>query len=69
MLKFEYLKGLEDVDPFNISGVDGGKGSEQGKGRVDDTAVITYKTPFLVNGKPVTVSLALGKGVACNTIL
>ena len=23
VLKFEYLKDLDDVDPFNISGVDG----------------------------------------------
>ena len=32
------------------------------------TAAITYKTPFVVNGKPVTVSVYLGEGVACNTI-
>ena len=64
VLKFEYLKDLEDVEPFNISGLDGGKVSEQGKGRVDGTTLVTYKTPFLVNGKPVTVSLALGEGVA-----
>ena len=25
VLKFEYLKNLDDVDPLNISGVDGGK--------------------------------------------
>ena len=25
VLKFVYLRDLEDVDPFNISGVDGGK--------------------------------------------
>ena len=30
--------------------------------------VITYKTSFVVNGKLVTVYLALGEGVACNTI-
>ena len=41
VLKFAYLKDLEDVNPFNISGVDGGKESEQGKGGVDFTAVIT----------------------------
>ena len=29
VLKFSYLKDLEDVDPFNISGLDGGKESEQ----------------------------------------
>ena len=31
VLKFAYLKDLEDVDPFNISGVDRRKESEQGK--------------------------------------
>ena len=25
VLKFTYLKDLDDVDPFNISGIDGGK--------------------------------------------
>ena len=68
VLKIEYLKYLGGVDPFNISGVDGRKQSEQGTGRVDVTAVITYKNPFVVNLKPVTVSLYLGEGVACNTI-
>ena len=66
--KFAYLKDLEDVDPINISRVDGGKESEQGKGGVDVTTVITYKNPFVVNRKPVTASLALGEEVACNTI-
>ena len=59
VLKFVYLKDLEDVDPFNISGVDGVKEGEQGKGGVDVIAVITYKTPFVVNGKRVIVSLVL----------
>ena len=68
VLKFVRSKDMYDVDQFNISRVDGRKESEQGKGGVDVTAVITYKTPFVVNGKPVTVSLALGEGVACNTI-
>ena len=56
------------MDPFNVIGVDREKEGEYGKGGVDVTAVITYKTPFVVNGKPVTVSLALGEGVACKTI-
>ena len=59
MLKFSYLKDLDDVDPFNISRVDGGKESEQGKGGVEVTTSITYKTPLVENGKPVTVFLAL----------
>ena len=32
------------------------------------TAAVTYKNPFVVNVQPVTVSLALVEGVACNTI-
>ena len=46
VLKFVYLNNLEDVDPFNISGVDGGKEYEQGKGGLHFTAVITYKIPL-----------------------
>ena len=68
MSKFAYSKDLEYVYTFNISGVDRVKESEQGKGEVDVTAVITYNNPFVVNGKPLTVSLTLGEGVACNTI-
>ena len=34
ILKFKYLKDLDDVYPFNISGVDGGEKSEQVKGGV-----------------------------------
>ena len=68
VLKFAYLKDLDDVDPFNIIGVDISKESEQGKGRVYITAVINYKNTFLVNGKPVIASLALVERVACNTI-
>ena len=52
------------MDPFNISVVDVGKEIEQVKGEIDLTTVIAYKTPFVVNGQPVTVSLALGEGLA-----
>ena len=62
------MKDLDDINPFNISGVDGGKESKQGNGGVEVTTVVTYKNPFVVNRKLVTVSLALGEGVACNTI-
>ena len=34
VLTFVYLKGLDDVDSFNISGVDRGKETEQVKGGV-----------------------------------
>ena len=66
--KSAYMKDLDDVDPFNISRVYRGKESEQGKRGVDVTNIITYKTSLEVNRKPVTVSLALGEGVAHNTI-
>ena len=50
VLKFAYLKDMYDLDPFSISGVDRGTESEQGKVGVYVTAVITYKTSFVVNG-------------------
>ena len=68
MLKFEYLKDLENVDTFNIGRVDSGKENDKGKGGWYVTAIIAYKTTFVVNEKPITVSLTLGEGVACNTI-
>ena len=40
-LKFAYLKDMEDVDPFNISGVNGEKEGEQEKGGVYVTVVLT----------------------------
>ena len=58
--KLAHLKDMEDMDPFIISGVDGGKESEQGKGGLDLTTVFTYKNTFVVNGKPVIVYLVLG---------
>ena len=68
VLKFAYLKNLEDVNQFNISRLDKEKEGEQGNGGVDVTTVINYKTPIVVNRKPATVSLALGEVVAFNTI-
>ena len=48
------------MDPLNISVVDGEKEINKGRLGVDITAVITYKTHFVVNGQPVIVFLALG---------
>ena len=31
-------------------------------------AIITYKTPYVVNGQPVVVSFGLKEGVACNMV-
>ena len=47
------------MGPLNISVVDGGGEIKQGRVGVYFTAVITYKTPFIVNGQPVTVSHVL----------
>ena len=41
VLKISYIKDLEDVDPFNISGSDGVKESEHGKGGVDANELVT----------------------------
>ena len=41
VLDFAYLKDLEDVYPFNTSGVNRGKESEQGKVGADVNAIIT----------------------------
>ena len=60
VLKFVYLKYLYDEDSLKISGVDLVKERNNGKGGVEVTMVSTYKTPFMVNGKLVTVYLALG---------
>ena len=58
--KLAYLKDLYNVDSFNISGVDREKETEKVKVGLGITEVITYKNSFVVNGKPVTVSLDLG---------
>ena len=68
VIKFAYLKDLGNMDPLNISGVDGEKESGQGRGGLYITVLITYKNASVVNGKPVTLSLALGEGVERNTI-
>ena len=60
VLKCAYLKDLDDVDSFTVSGADGGKENEQGKVGIYVIAVINYKNTFMVNIKPVTVCLNLG---------
>ena len=60
VLKFVYLEDLDDVDSFNINGVDGGKEKKQGKLGVDVTTLITYKNTSAINGQLLTFSLTLG---------
>ena len=67
VLKFDYMKDMENMDTFNIGWVDKRKESKQGKRGIHVTIVITLKKNFVVNAQPVTVFLALGEGLACNT--
>jgi hypothetical protein len=60
---FVYLKDSPDMDEFELGGVD-----EFGNAtRV--TAVITYKTPFRINGAAVTLSYGLSASASTNTII
>ena len=68
VVTFAYMKDLYDVDPSNISGVVGGKESEQEKGGVHVTSDTTYKTPFTLNIQPVTFYFDLGEGMVCKNI-
>jgi hypothetical protein len=63
---FAFLKDCEGIEPFGLGGVVKGDSEQAGK---DIEAIITYKTPYILNGREVLVSLGLGKDVACNTIL
>lgn len=61
--QFAYIKDLENVDHFGVGGVD-----RKAPGLAIE-ALITYKTPFRINGSPVLVTFALSDGAASNTIL
>ena len=64
--EFAFLKDCEGVEPFGLGGVVKGDGDQSAK---DIEAIITYKTPYVINGQAVHVSFGLGQNVACNTIL
>jgi hypothetical protein len=61
--QFAFIKDLNNVSEFDISGVD-----HHGPG-LKVTALITYKTPFRLKGVPVFVSFALTEGAAANSII
>jgi hypothetical protein len=61
--QFAYIKDLEHVNEFAIGGVE-----HDGPG-ITVTALITYKTPFKVNGAPVLITFALSDGSAANSII
>ena len=62
--QFAYLKDLDNLRPFGLGGVHGTSDNDN-----DVEAVISYKTPYRRNGKPVVITVALGERVATNTIL
>ena len=64
--EFAFLKDCDGVEPFGLGGVVKGDNDQSAK---DIEAIITYKTPYVINGREVRVSLGLGQNVACNTIL
>ena len=60
VLKSSCFKNLDEVDTLNMSGVEGGRESEQVKLGLDVISAITYKSNFVVNAYPVTLLLDLG---------
>lgn len=66
MHDFSYLKDCDGLSPFGLGGVVNGENEESSD---DIEASITYKTPFVVNGREVLITLGLGKNVACNSII
>ena len=67
VLQCGYLKDFEGVQPFGLGGVV--KSGTSHEERHDIEAIITYHTPYSINGREVVVSFGLGKEVATNTIL
>ena len=60
LLKFAYLKNLDDIDLFNIRRLHRGKESDQGKVGVYVTTLITYKNTFVANIRLMKISLVIG---------
>ena len=57
------LKDADGMQPFTIGGVNGDGPSTH----ID--AIITYKTPYVIHGRPVLVTFALGNSIATNSIV
>ena len=66
---YEEFNGTNPFDPIKLCGAlkDTSDYSTATHGIL--SAVIRYKTPFVINGKKITISYALGKDVAVNSIL
>ena len=60
--QFVYLKDADNMNEFGLGQIGEGDGPKV-------TAVIAYKTPFMINAQPVTVSIGLSDSVTANTII
>ena len=61
--QYEEIDNVSNMEKFGIGGI---KGSDIG---IQCTAVITYKLPYVHNGAPVRLTIALSDDAAANTIL
>jgi hypothetical protein len=61
--QFAYIDDVANAERFGIGGI-GANGAQ-----VDCVALITYKLPYRINGRPVRLTLALTEDAAANTIL
>ena len=60
--RFSYLKDVVNMKAFDIGGVSSNNSTEV-------IAIIVYKTPFVLNGKPMNLVIGLAEDCAANTIL
>ena len=61
--KFKYSQDIPEMKDFQVAGINGGEDS-----KCSIEAVISYKTPYVVKGKAVIVTFALGKCISTNTV-
>eukprot|EP00957_Ditylum_brightwellii_P027774 2099107-Ditylum_brightwellii.AAC.1 len=65
--QFEALADLVDQQPFGIGGIGLDEdGVQQSTARISH--IVSYKTPYFLNGQQVLVTIGLGKQVATNTL-
>ena len=62
--KFQWIKDMQALEEFNIGGVDA-----KSTGELAVKAVISYYTPYTVDGQTVTIAFGLAASAAANTII
>ena len=61
--EFKYSQDIPEMKDFQVAGINGGEDS-----KCSIEAVISYKTPYIIKGKAVIVTFALGEHVSTNTV-